>query len=290
MLNPQWLVIGPESSWAPAFELGGIWGVKERLFPEWKALDPLDPVFFYVTSPVSGVVGVGSVRNKFVQDKPLWPDELEAQKVIYPYRFEFDIAYLLERERWKTARIKVPLTVQELKRGINVLLQRTVEHLGAAVARDWGVAVPVNEPVIQSLPTNRTPKNEGASHKGVQDMIFEIGRMNRLISEKEYPIDEERLDVVWRRIERSVPTYVFEVQMGGDVYHALGKLKHAHDLWNSNVFLVAKEDQLSGSKILLRSTFSEIESKLKIISLTQLQELHCSKSKWVTMEREIGLL
>jgi hypothetical protein len=45
-------------------------------------------------------------------------------------------------------------------------------------------------------------------------------------------MDGTRLDAVWRRVEKSVPTYVFEIQVGGDIYHAIAKLKHAYDLWN----------------------------------------------------------
>ena len=290
MLKPQWLIIGPQISWSAAFELGGIWGVKERLYPEWKALDPGETVFFYVTSPVSGVVGVGSVTNKFVQDKPLWPDEIEANQVIYPYRFEFDIAYVLEHERWRADRIKVPLTVQELKRGVNVLLDRSVRHLASATVNNWGISVPDGGTRLPAQRRTVAESKEDATHTGVQQLVYEIGRMNRLISEKEYPIDEERLDVVWRRIERSVPTFAFEVQMGGDIYHALGKLKHASDLWNSKVFLVAPEDQFSAATALLRGTFNEIESKIKILSLFQVQELHEQKQKWVKIEKEIGLI
>jgi hypothetical protein len=260
------------------------------LYPEWKALDRGDRVFFYVTAPVSGVVGTGSVGNKFVQDKPLWPDEMEAKRVIYPYRFEFDIVYLLEKDRWRNDRIKVPLTVQELKRGINLLLQRSVDHLEAALPREWGVELPGTSQPVPDLSKNPTDRNAIPTHAATQEMLSEIGRMNRLISEKEYPIATERLDVVWRRIERSVPTYAFEVQVGGDVYHALGKLKHAHDLWNSNVYLVAEEEQVPASRELIRGTFSEIEPRLKILTLGQVQELHQQKSKWVAMEKAVGLL
>ena len=75
-------------------------------------------------------------------------------------------------------------------------------------------------------------------HKEIKTMLVQIGHLQRFIAEKEFPMDGERLDVVWRRVVRSVPTYVFEVQVGGDVCHALGKLKHAYDLWNSRIYLV----------------------------------------------------
>jgi hypothetical protein len=59
--------------------------------------------------------------------------------------------------------------------------------------------------------------------------------------EKEKPIDGERIDVVWKRIERGDPNFVFEVQISGNFYEALAKLKHAWDKWNSRPFLVTNE-------------------------------------------------
>ncbi|MEW6685275.1 MAG: hypothetical protein AB1393_03600 [Candidatus Edwardsbacteria bacterium] len=127
-------------------------------------------------------------------------------------------------------------------------------------------------------------------HTKLQELIFEIGRLNRLISEKEYPMENEKLDVVWRRIDKGVPTRVFEIQIGGDIYHALGKLKHAFDLWNSNIFLVAQDKDIEKAEILLSGTFHEIKDKIKMISIPQIHELHQQKCRWVDLEKKIGLL
>jgi hypothetical protein len=51
---------------------------------------------------------------------------------------------------------------------------------------------------------------------------------------------------------------VFEVQIGGDIYHAMSKLKHAFDLWNSHVFLVATMGDKSKYQELLSGTFHEV--------------------------------
>jgi len=32
--KPHWIVLGPEQSWKTAFQQGGIWSVKEMLYPE----------------------------------------------------------------------------------------------------------------------------------------------------------------------------------------------------------------------------------------------------------------
>ena len=93
------------------------------------------------------------------------------------------------------------------------------------------------------------------SHGVLQEKLIEIGRLQNFIAEKEYQFDIGKLDVVWRRVLNSVPTYVFEIQVGGDVYHALAKLKHAFDLWNSHIFFVASEKDHIKATSLLSGTF-----------------------------------
>jgi len=289
--TPHWIILGPNKSWETAFEQGGIWGVKRLLYQEWKALEKGDVIFFYATAPVKGVIGVGRVETKFIQDKPLWPDEIAIGKVLYPFRFEFDTDYVLEKDLWTSRRIsqsEVTLSISEMRRGINLLLDRTVEKLYEKFEQRFNHVISVKQE-IKALPAHM--KEEfSPDHTKVKDMVFEIGQLNRLVSEKEYPMENERLDVVWRRIEKSVPTYVFEIQFGGDIYHALGKLKHAFDLWNSNIFLIAQEDDLRNCEPLLSGTFHEIKDRLKKITPQKLNELYQQKRRWITIEKEIGLL
>lgn len=290
MKPPHWIIFGPEKSWETAFKQGGLWGAKEALYPEWKALDPKDRIFFFVTKPISGVIGAVRVQTKFIQDKPLWPDEIAEGKVLYPYRFEFQIDYVLEQDRWKNDRIKVPLTIQEMRRGINLLLERTVDKLYEAFAQKF------NHPISQVEKVEPAPVETtefellSLGHSELQDVVFQIGKLNRLISEKEYPMENERLDVVWRRVEKSVPTYVFEIQIGGNIYNALGKLKHAYDLWNSNIFLILREEDMENAEYLLSGTFHEIRDKIKKITVAKIHELYKQKRKWIDIEREVGLL
>jgi hypothetical protein len=101
--------------------------------------------------------------------------------------------------------------------------------------------------------------------------------------------DGTRLDVVWRRLEQAVPAYVFEVQVGGDLYHALGKLKHANDLWNSNIFLIVGDGDLPKAKTLLSGTFHEIQSKVKLIGLGKIDELFKLKKAYRDFETGLGI-
>ena len=102
-------------------------------------------------------------------------------------------------------------------------------------------------------------------------------------------MDGKRLDVVWRRIDKGVPTYVFEVQVGGDLYHALGKLKHAFDLWNSNLFLVTAEKDLPEALNLLSGTYHEIKNNVKVIELPKIDELLRLKKQYKEFEMRLGI-
>lgn len=129
MRKPNWIILGPSESWETAIEHKGIWGLKEMLYPEWKAMEKGEILFFHATSPIAGVIGFGRFNTRFIQDKPLWPDEMKEKRVIYPLRFQFDIDYIIENDKWKNDKIKAPLTIQEMRRGINILRGSTVEFL-----------------------------------------------------------------------------------------------------------------------------------------------------------------
>ncbi|MCC6018877.1 MAG: EVE domain-containing protein [Candidatus Verstraetearchaeota archaeon] len=100
-----WIASGPPEYWKVAFEIGKIWGVTNGKFTQWKKLSSGDYILFYANKPVSGVIGYGVVRTKFRQDKPLWPREIEERRVIWPYRFEFDVEYCLPQDEWEKRRV-----------------------------------------------------------------------------------------------------------------------------------------------------------------------------------------
>ena len=50
----------------------------------WDQMDEGDLVFFYVTKPVSGVVGYGIIEETIVEDYALWPNEIRQNRVSYP--------------------------------------------------------------------------------------------------------------------------------------------------------------------------------------------------------------
>lgn len=81
-----------------------------------------------------------------------------------------------------------------------------------------------------------------------------------------------------------------EIQVDGDLYHALGKLKHAYDIWNSRIFLVAREDDFGAVNQLLTGTFHEIKSVVRFIETQKIQSLHQSKQNIHKIEKDLGLI
>lgn len=259
----HWNLPGSLENWDVGIERR-VWGLRPHFANTWERLSPGDVLFFYVKAPVGGLVGYGHVLTKFKDDAPLWPDEVKKAKVIYPLRFEFDVEKVLDPARWTQDRIPTR-DLGVVVQSIGQVPSSKASTLLKRIQTQWGEPRTVAQQVVRETQTSR--------HDQAKELLLDIGRMKGFLSRDEYRMDGERLDVVWKRVEKSVPTYVFEVQVGGDIYHAIGKLKHAFDLWNSRIFLVVDERSLQKVSELLGGTFHEVASHLKILQLEKLEPL-----------------
>lgn len=144
--------------------------------------------------------------------------------------------------------------------------------------------------LVKEIPT-KILKKEVNLHDQMKEMLLELGKMENYIAEKEYVFPDigERLDVVWRRVAASVPTYVFEVQIGGNLHQALAKLKHAYDIWNSNVFIISEEKDIQKINQLLGGTFHEISERVKVLTVEKIKNVHEIQIKDNKLKKEIGL-
>jgi len=279
-----WTLVGNEENWKTALRQGAIWGIREKYRGLWEQLKSEDILLFYCKSPVAGIIGVGTLAKTFRQDRPFWPDEERAGRVIYPYRFEMNVKFVLPESEWTSRAAKgseLGLTRGYVAKGLNPMRNDSlISGLDQAMREHFEVSMLVKTPEFSAgIPT----------HAGIQAMLVELGSLQRFLSQREYPMERERLDVVWRRVEGSVPTYVFEVQVGGDVQHALGKLKHAHDLWNSNIVLALGPRDMAKAESLLSGTFHEVRNEVKLVELTKIQELYRLKKQWKSMEKALGI-
>jgi predicted RNA-binding protein len=286
-----WLVVGEPKNWETAFIHKDIWGLRPSQFSLWERIQENDKVIFYATTPVKGVIGHGVVRTKFQQDKPLWPEEIEKRKVIWPLRFEFDVGSRLPQDRWTSDR----LVSKELmpRAGFQLLNEglgaKLVEYMSSIVYTPAKEEVSMFSDTVASYEKDQRKEKTSTPHNDIQKSLVEIGKMQGYIAESEYPCDGKRLDVVWKKLDRAVPTRVFEIQVGGDIYHALGKLKHASDLWNSHIFIVAPETERDKVNTLLSGTFHEISNHIGFIELGQVEELYKRKKSYWDFEKDLGI-
>ncbi len=283
-----WLVVGTEKNWKVAFEIGNIWGLKDfrELKALWNMLREGDGLLFYVSKPVHGIVGFGRVSTKFKQTNPLWPEEIKRNEVMWPLRFEFDVEHCLPPHLWATNKY----TSKDLQLITRMVFQcYPAEEVNAARVALGLMPLHDNNmaPIIE---LKAAGSNLPINHNDVMAELVEIGRIQGFIGEKEYPLESTRLDVVWRRVERSVPTYVFEVQVGGDIYHALSKLKHAFDLWNSHVFLIASNSDRNKYNELMAGTFHEVADRMHFIEIGLVKELLAKKRDYKNMEQALGIM
>jgi hypothetical protein len=96
-----WLVAGTPENWEVALNNGNIWRLRETeaSTKKWNKLAAGDRLLLYSKKPAGGVIGHVTVVTKSRQDKPLWPEEIASNAVIWPLRFEFDIDYILPSNR-----------------------------------------------------------------------------------------------------------------------------------------------------------------------------------------------
>lgn len=279
-----WILTGNEENWETALNSGNVWGVREgSLVGYWKKLEKDDLLLFYVTSPIAGVIGIGRLESKFKQDKPLWPDEIREKKVIYPYRFDFKILGVISPEKWQAEAISIRDLNANIRAGINsVKNPEVIKEIIARLNEKWEIDF---EYKVQE----KKEKIPSSIHNQIRNKLFEIGTLEKFISEKEYPIDGERLDVTWRRVVRGVPTRVFEVQVGGSVHQALAKLKHSFDLWNSEPYLIIDNKSRQKAEELLSGTFHELKEYVKVIPLDRVDQLYKALTSEKNLKEEFGL-
>ena len=267
-----WMAVGSIENWNEAFRIGNIWGLEKKKRIQWESVQLNDKVFFYAMRPVAGIIGYGTIKTKFRQTQPLWPEEVRKGKVLWPLRFEINVDYCHPPNRWETD--KVTSELLRFRAGLSF------RQLNPTVALE----------VISRFEERQGEEVEQPStHKEIKQKLVEIGKLQNYIAEEEYSFDLGKLDVVWRRVAQSVPTYVFEVHVRGDLYHDLAKLKHAFDLWNSHIFIVGNDSDQAKVRELLSGSFHEIATHLKFFDLVKVRELYRRKKAFIDLENELGI-
>jgi predicted RNA-binding protein len=129
-------------------------------------------------------------------------------------------------------------------------------------------------------------------HEQIVQSIYELGEIIGYIPEKKWRKEGYEYDVVWHKPPREGPKCVFEVHIKGDLGEALLRLKHAHDRWESQLFLISTEDQLNEAKTkYLKGALHELAETgaLTLLKIDEVKEFHNFKSRYEWLEKRLGL-
>ena len=117
------------------------------------------------------------------------------------------------------------------------------------------------------------------SHIIIVDMIKEIGEILGFYTKTgEYTPDKvHRIDVTWRVHPTHSPLKVWEVETSGNVVLALARLKHAFDIWHSELYLVVSDAKTKEkAESIVRGAFAGIEKFLTVIGADEITNLYNS--------------
>jgi hypothetical protein len=67
------MAVGPKEYWSVSLHKSGVWGLDDlpRYITCYNLVSLGDVLLFYVTKPISGIIGFGTVQSKERENKPL---------------------------------------------------------------------------------------------------------------------------------------------------------------------------------------------------------------------------
>lgn len=305
----HWLVIGVKQNWITALSQPvPIWGLKQQYLNTFQSMREGDNLWLYTTSPVKGVIGLGQVKDKYVDWKTLiWPEELEKQQVVWPLRFRIHILKILPVTKWESSCIRIndfnlfwQQGFQQIRPDyLPELIKRTEKVFGSLVYEGSSIiqipeliqSTEIKEPDVQYVPTalSQTP----SPHKELQNHLAEIGKLQFYYSEIEYPLELEserkKLDVVWKREISGVPTFVFEIEFSNNIEKAVERLKSAFKKWNSRPRIIVPESSLAKLHNIISNSEQEFSSQFRNYQPEQITELLTKKRELRNTEQNLGL-
>ena len=264
-------------------------------------------VFYLIRSNPPVFVGVYEIAKPWEEAKePFWTVEKTEDRVIYPWRFQLatlrlgavdarelsrQLSFVGNKEVWQVyfmgslANFGRPIPESDYRLIFDELIKPPITYQVKPVAKPEGPPV-VKAPRRRKVPELRGP---APSHNELRDMIRDMGLMKNLVAETEYPINDLKLDVVWRTEVQKVPSQVWEVQIAGNFYEALAKLKHAWDYWRAEPILVTTEKFEDQARSLLGGIFHEIKPQIRIINWQDVVRLYRLLREIIEVEKKLGL-
>lgn len=303
----NWLVVGILKNWGTALSQPiPIWGLKPRYQAEFNAMSVGDFLWFYVTNLVKGVIGVGVVKDKYIDENNLiWEGELAKKEVVWPLRFRIQVLKLIPKELWREENIKIndfnliwQVGFQLLNDEQGSLLHRRMrESLGIEKIEDIFAGATISQPLIlREKPPTYVTKVESAgeySHRELQETVAQVGKLQFYHTELEYQIElpgeDKALDVVWKREIGGVPTYAFEIELSGMLERSLARLKFAFQRWNSRPRMVVPPQSFKKLNNIIYAEDKPFSREMKIYKPEQIVELIQKKQELKSLEENLNI-
>lgn len=94
-MRNYYILVGDNRTWRISFTKN-FWGFTEKTKKLWSNIEKEDIVCFYVTKPTKKIIGFGKIKKKFQNTEIFWPDEIFLQRVLWPYKIEFEPIYIVD--------------------------------------------------------------------------------------------------------------------------------------------------------------------------------------------------
>jgi hypothetical protein len=305
----NWLVIGIPTHWETAFSQPvPIWGLKLRYQADFQAMNIGDILWFYATRPVAGVIGMGLVKDKYIDDVNLvWPEEYERKEVVWPLRFRIQVLKVLPRINWESNNIKIndfgllwQIGFQLFKtEHAKELLNRSKFIFGVEEETDLFTGATITQQPLTigdeltAYAHTAEEKESAITHRELQNQIAEIGKLQFYYTELEYsltlPGEGKNLDVVWKREIDGVPSFVFEIELSGMVERAIDRLKFAFRKWNSRPRIIIPEKFIKKIHNIVGVSERDFAQNIKLYKPIQITELLNRKRELKTTEQNLEM-
>ena len=304
----NWLVIGISKNWETALSQPvPIWGLKPRYQGEFQTLRIGDVVWFYITSPISGIIGLGILKDKYIDNMNLiWDEELSKKAVVWPLRFRIHVLKVISGELWKSGNIKINDFHLNWQIGFQLLQDNHAEELTKRSKEIFGMdpqenfysGATITKPLVskeatQAFGVTTQTEKPVLTHRNLQETIAEIGKLQFYHTQLEYPIElsgeAKNLDVVWKREISGAPTFAFEVELSGVIEKAIMRLKFAYNQWNSRPRIVVPKEFSRKVNNIIAAESKDFFSQCRMYEPTQLIELLDKKRDLRTIEQNLGI-
>ena len=261
-------------------------------------IKPGDKIVFYlIRSDPPVFVGVYEIARSWEEAKePFWTQEKAEGKVIWPWRFQLaplrlgavdarklskQLSYIEKKDAWPAyfvsalANFKRPIPEDDYKLIFEKLAEPPIAYQVKPLVKRRPLVAKVERREVKEVAPS-------PSHPELIEMLRKIGEILGFVTRREEPTPDGvyRCDVTWRDYEGHRPIKVFEVEVSGNVDHALSSLTHAYDKWGAEelYLIVSDESDLNRARKLveprIRGTFVKIFGRLKVLTWPGLKEVY----------------